>query len=133
VDKKAPGPALSAAPTLRCRRPLAQTRATLPPLHKALAVRRRSPAVSRTRDRARTFRLDALLLPADLPVSLASQLVEQRPDVRAAEEQLHTASANVGVARVGDRCSHPPMSRPPDGETNVTPKPIATRIQLARA
>jgi hypothetical protein len=58
---------------------------------------------------------------------------QQRPDVRAAEEQLHTASANVGVARVRDRCSHPPMSRPPDGETNVTPKPIATRIQLASA
>jgi NodT family efflux transporter outer membrane factor (OMF) lipoprotein len=33
-----------------------------------------------------------------LPVSLPSQLVEQRPDVRAAEETLHSASAQVGVA-----------------------------------
>ena len=37
-------------------------------------------------------------LPQDLPVSLPSQLVEQRPDVRAAEAQLHAASAEIGVA-----------------------------------
>ena len=37
-------------------------------------------------------------MPIDLPVSLPSQLIEQRPDVRAAEEQLHSASAQVGVA-----------------------------------
>jgi NodT family efflux transporter outer membrane factor (OMF) lipoprotein len=37
-------------------------------------------------------------LPTDLPVSLPSQLIEQRPDVRAAEEQLHSASALIGVA-----------------------------------
>jgi NodT family efflux transporter outer membrane factor (OMF) lipoprotein len=37
-------------------------------------------------------------LPRDLPVSLPSQLVEQRPDVRAAEAQLHAASAEIGVA-----------------------------------
>ncbi len=37
-------------------------------------------------------------LPADLPVSLPSKLVEQRPDIRAAEETLHSASAQIGVA-----------------------------------
>jgi NodT family efflux transporter outer membrane factor (OMF) lipoprotein len=37
-------------------------------------------------------------LPVDLPVSLPSKLIEQRPDVRAAEEQLHSASAQIGVA-----------------------------------
>ncbi len=37
-------------------------------------------------------------MPADLPVSLPSQLIEQRPDVRAAEEQLHSASAQIGIA-----------------------------------
>jgi NodT family efflux transporter outer membrane factor (OMF) lipoprotein len=31
-------------------------------------------------------------------VSLPSQLIEQRPDVRAAQEQLHSASAQIGVA-----------------------------------
>jgi NodT family efflux transporter outer membrane factor (OMF) lipoprotein len=45
-----------------------------------------------------TFRLDELTLPAELPISLPSKLVEQRPDVRQAEENLHAASAEVGVA-----------------------------------
>jgi len=45
-----------------------------------------------------TFTLDRLTLPADLPVSIPSKLIEQRPDVRQAEENLHAASAAVGVA-----------------------------------
>lgn len=44
------------------------------------------------------FDLDALELPQDLPLSLPSDLVRQRPDVRAAEAQLHVATAQVGVA-----------------------------------
>jgi NodT family efflux transporter outer membrane factor (OMF) lipoprotein len=39
-----------------------------------------------------------LSLPADLPVTLPSQLVRQRPDILAAEAQLHSASADIGVA-----------------------------------
>ncbi len=42
--------------------------------------------------------LDSLQLPVDLPLSLPSDLVRQRPDVRAAEALLHVASANIGVA-----------------------------------
>lgn len=45
-----------------------------------------------------SFELASLALPRELPLSLPSQLVSQRPDVRAAEEQLHAASAQVGVA-----------------------------------
>jgi NodT family efflux transporter outer membrane factor (OMF) lipoprotein len=37
-------------------------------------------------------------LPGQLPVSLPSALVQQRPDVLAAEESLHAASAEIGVA-----------------------------------
>lgn len=44
------------------------------------------------------FELTALHLPQELPLSLPSRIVEQRPDVRAAEEQLHFASAQAGVA-----------------------------------
>jgi NodT family efflux transporter outer membrane factor (OMF) lipoprotein len=44
------------------------------------------------------FELDKLHLPQELPLSLPSRIVEQRPDVRAAEEQLHYASAQTGVA-----------------------------------
>jgi NodT family efflux transporter outer membrane factor (OMF) lipoprotein len=40
-----------------------------------------------------------LQLPQELPVSIPSKLVEQRPDVRQAEENLHSASALIGVAR----------------------------------
>jgi NodT family efflux transporter outer membrane factor (OMF) lipoprotein len=42
--------------------------------------------------------LSTLHLPQELPLSLPSKIVEQRPDVRAAEEQLHFASAQAGVA-----------------------------------
>jgi len=45
-----------------------------------------------------TFDLATLTLPQALPVSLPSRLVEQRPDVRAAEATLHEASAEIGVA-----------------------------------
>jgi outer membrane protein TolC len=40
----------------------------------------------------------ALKLPRDLPLSVQSQLVQQRPDLRAAEENLHSASAQIGVS-----------------------------------
>jgi len=44
------------------------------------------------------FELSNIHLPAELPLSFPSRIVEQRPDVRAAEEQLHYASAQAGVA-----------------------------------
>jgi NodT family efflux transporter outer membrane factor (OMF) lipoprotein len=81
---------------------LAQARALLPPLQKQL---------EQTHDLMRAlcgnlpneeiddaFDLSALRLPEQLPLSLPSKLVEQRPDIRAAEEQLHAASAQLGVA-----------------------------------
>jgi NodT family efflux transporter outer membrane factor (OMF) lipoprotein len=45
-----------------------------------------------------TFELASLTLPTQLPLSLPSKLIEQRPDVRAAEQQLRSANAQVGVA-----------------------------------
>jgi NodT family efflux transporter outer membrane factor (OMF) lipoprotein len=80
---------------------LAQVIATLPPLQKQLAVQHDLIAALAGRfpsELAGQFRLGAFRLPTDLPVSLPAQLVAQRPDVRAAEEQLHSASALVGVA-----------------------------------
>src|SRR6202035_3525942 len=44
------------------------------------------------------FDLSTLQLPQDLPVSLPSSLVSQRPDVRQAEANLHDASAKIGIA-----------------------------------
>jgi NodT family efflux transporter outer membrane factor (OMF) lipoprotein len=81
---------------------LAQAKAALPPLQKQF---------EQTRDLIRalvghlpneevseTFELDALRLPPELPLSVPAKLVEQRPDVRQAEAQLHSANAQVGVA-----------------------------------
>jgi NodT family efflux transporter outer membrane factor (OMF) lipoprotein len=50
------------------------------------------------RSPAEKFELSSLQLPADLPVSLPSQLVAQRPDVLQAEANLHAASAQIGIA-----------------------------------
>jgi NodT family efflux transporter outer membrane factor (OMF) lipoprotein len=44
------------------------------------------------------FDLAALTLPGELPVSLPSDLVHQRPDIRAAEALLHASSARIGIA-----------------------------------
>jgi len=81
---------------------LAQVSATLPPLEKQLAEQRDLLAVLSggfpSQDIAEKFELSSLQLPQDLPLSLPSQLVEQRPDVRQAEENLHSASAQIGVA-----------------------------------
>jgi len=81
---------------------LAQVAATLPPLLKQLAQQRDSLAALSggfpNQDLTEKFELSNLQLPQELPVSLPSQLVEQRPDVRQAEENLHSASALIGVA-----------------------------------
>jgi NodT family efflux transporter outer membrane factor (OMF) lipoprotein len=44
------------------------------------------------------FELEEFTLPEELPVSLPSELVRQRPDILAAEAELHAASAAIGVA-----------------------------------
>ncbi len=82
---------------------LAQTRATLPPLEKQLSQTRHLLAVlaGKPPGEAGTlpqFELDGFELPQDLPVSLPSSLVHQRPDIRASEELLHSACAQIGVA-----------------------------------
>ncbi len=81
---------------------LAQVATTLPPLRKQLAQQRHLLAVLVGRfpgqTPAGTFRLSDLQLPQELPLSLPSKLVAQRPDVLQAEANLHAASAQIGVA-----------------------------------
>jgi NodT family efflux transporter outer membrane factor (OMF) lipoprotein len=81
---------------------LAQIEQTLPPLERALAQQRHLlSALSGglpSQEPPEKFTLAGLKLPRDLPVSVPSQLVQQRPDLRAAEENLHSASAQIGVA-----------------------------------
>jgi NodT family efflux transporter outer membrane factor (OMF) lipoprotein len=83
---------------------LAQARQTLPPLIKQLEQARNLLAIltgrlpSQTANADLDVELDQLRLPDTIPLSLPSQLVERRPDVRAAEAQWHAASAEVGIA-----------------------------------
>ncbi|MBU6410876.1 MAG: efflux transporter outer membrane subunit [Verrucomicrobia bacterium] len=81
---------------------LAQTEASLPPLLKQLAQQRDALAALvgqfANNNMPERFAFSELRLPQELPVSLPSKLVEQRPDVRLAEENLHAASAQVGIA-----------------------------------
>jgi NodT family efflux transporter outer membrane factor (OMF) lipoprotein len=81
---------------------LAQAQAALPPLEKQLAQQRDMLAtlVGRFPSEKQDVHVElaSLQLPQTLPLSLPSKLVRQRPDIRAAEENLHSASAQVGVA-----------------------------------
>jgi NodT family efflux transporter outer membrane factor (OMF) lipoprotein len=81
---------------------LASVRATLPGLQQQLAAAEHQLAVLTGRlphDAAPIeFDLSDLKLPEDLPISLPSKLVAQRPDIRAQEAMVHEASAAIGVA-----------------------------------
>jgi NodT family efflux transporter outer membrane factor (OMF) lipoprotein len=94
--------AKSLSDTLAVRSQLAATEATLPPLRAKLAATSNQLAsylgTTPAQLQLEPLTLDAVTLPPDIPVSLPSGLVEQRPDIRAASAQLHAASAQVGVA-----------------------------------
>lgn len=79
-----------------------QARTTLPPLQLQMLQQRNQlmALLGRTpdQDRGEAVDLADLHLPEALPLTLPSALVEQRPDVRSAEAQLKSASANIGVA-----------------------------------
>lgn len=94
--------AIARAALLAQRNQVAQTRAGLPGLQKQLEQTRHLLYVLGGQfpgqGNAPEFTLASLHLPVDLPVSLPSALVRNRPDIRASEELLHQASAQVGVA-----------------------------------
>ncbi|EHH68083.1 efflux transporter outer membrane subunit [Gluconobacter morbifer] len=102
---------------------LAQLEASLPSLESQLA---------QTRDQIATFmgvppstplpefRLEQFMLPATLPVSFPSDLLNQRPDVRAAQEQIHSAAAQIGVAIA---------NRLPNLQLSATPGQIVNDMQ----
>ncbi|UMM63998.1 efflux transporter outer membrane subunit [Aristophania vespae] len=80
---------------------LAQLEADLPPLQRDLAQTRNQLAtlagMTPNQDLP-VFTLDDFTLPEKMPLSLPSALLEQRPDIRAAQEQMHAAAAEVGIA-----------------------------------
>lgn len=74
----------------------------LPPLRRALSNARHALAVlvghAPAEWSAPDFRLDEFVLPPQLPASLPAELAHRRPDILAAEAQLHAATAAVGIA-----------------------------------
>jgi NodT family efflux transporter outer membrane factor (OMF) lipoprotein len=90
------------ADVLQQKSSLASVRATLPPLQQQLAVTEHQLAVLTGRFphevTAPALKLADLKLPQDLPVSLPSVLVAQRPDIRAQSAVVHQTSAAIGVA-----------------------------------
>lgn len=82
---------------------LAQAQAGLPPLERQLSEQRNRLAalLGRLPSEMTEPALDlaGLTLPRELPLSLPSRLVEQRPDVRAALAQWQAANAQIGVAQ----------------------------------
>ncbi len=87
---------------LAIRAQLAATEATLPPLQKSLTQTQHllTTLVGKTPEQWAPPQLKwaGITLPAELPVTLPSELIHKRPDILAAEAQLHSASANIGVA-----------------------------------
>src|SRR5262249_53674583 len=81
---------------------VAQAKLLLPPLDKQLAQQRDLLAFLTGRfpaeDIAATFQIGSFRLPRTLPLSVPADLVRQRPDIRVAEANLHSASAQVGTA-----------------------------------
>ena len=81
---------------------LAQAQTVLPPLQKQLAQQRHLLSVLcghfPSEEFAQKFELSSLTLPEKLPLGIPARLIQQRPDIRAAEAQIHAASAQIGVA-----------------------------------
>src|ERR1700688_873201 len=92
----------SRADVLQQQATLQATLATLPPLRSQLAQQRNQLAAYigdfPSDYTGAEFNLDSLNIPQDLPVSVPSKFVEQRPDVREYSALLHQATAQIGVA-----------------------------------
>ncbi|MGZ3280169.1 MAG: efflux transporter outer membrane subunit [Caulobacteraceae bacterium] len=89
------------AAQVSARAQLVQDQALMPPLNQQLAEARHALALlvgqAPSDWAAPDFDLTALALPAKIPVELPSELVRRRPDILAAEADLHAATAAIGV------------------------------------
>jgi NodT family efflux transporter outer membrane factor (OMF) lipoprotein len=105
IEEKLQIGAISKADLLAQQTQLERVKVSLLSLEKALSQTRNGLAILigelPSEANLPTFTLEDLHLPTELPLSLPSHLVRQRPDVRVAEELLHAASAQIGVAVAG--------------------------------
>ena len=102
IEKRYEVGAVPLSDVLAQKAQLAQSQAVLPLLEKSLSIARHQLAVLVGKlpgeIKLPEFEFDSMSLPQDLPLSMPSALVRQRPDIKAAEAVLHTASAEIGVA-----------------------------------
>ncbi|GBR12928.1 efflux transporter outer membrane subunit [Asaia spathodeae] len=112
---------IAEAQVLAQKAALAQAQATLPPLH--LQAEQAHDQIAALvgvtpNEMLPEIPLETYRLPATLPVSLPSALLSQRPDIRAAESQMHSASAQVGVA-IANRLPNVQLSATPGQAINA--------------
>ena len=111
---------VSAAEVATQESALTQAQQALPPLARQLAAERDLLAILLGRYPAEGSSADidiaSLQLPRDVPVSVPAELVRHRPDVRAAEANLHAASAQIGIAAAARL---PSFSLGADGGSNA--------------
>ena len=102
VERKVAAGKAARLDALTAETQLASDRVLLPPLRQQLATARHALSVLvgalPSEWSPPEFALQDFELPRELPLSLPSELVRQRPDILASEAQLHAASAAVGVA-----------------------------------
>ena len=102
VERKFDAGKVARSDVLTARTQLASDQAQLPPLREQLAFAQHALAVLAGQLPAAwvppAFSFDDFTLPAELPLTLPSELVRQRPDILAAEADLHASSAAIGVA-----------------------------------
>ncbi|HET7307046.1 MAG TPA: efflux transporter outer membrane subunit [Gammaproteobacteria bacterium] len=102
VDAQEKAGAVPYSDVLQARAQLAATRTRVAPLRQSLSVAEHQLATLSGKLpgnwQGTNFTLQDLTLPAELPLTVPSQLVHQRPDILAAESALHAASAQIGVA-----------------------------------
>ncbi len=81
---------------------LASDMTLLPPLRESLGVAEHALALLVGTTPAQValpaLELEQFTLPPDVPLSVPSELARRRPDILAAEAQLHAATAAVGIA-----------------------------------
>jgi len=112
---------------------LASDRTRVPPLRQDLARARHALSVVLGQTTASAappdLDLEKLTLPLELPVSLPSELVRRRPDILAAEAQLHAATSSVGIA---DSNLYPKITLSATvGQQSNTPDELFNRANIA--
>jgi multidrug efflux system outer membrane protein len=88
----------------RAKLSLRSVSANIPEIERQIALKENEINVLLGRNPGAVPRTSSLLaqeLPVEIPVGLPSGLLERRPDIRMAEQRVHEANAEVGVA-VGD-------------------------------